>query len=325
MAKHTDKIELDEEYKNIETYKKLVDSQENEKILKTKIIGCLPNQDGTTAAQKWFAVGQFENYQVLIPGTLLGFDNIEGAKDKAGNPVSEYNKSQMYRAYIRAMLGAEIDFVVHNNPSAINSAMKMVVGNRALAMAKKRKSNYFKKDKDGKSKVERAFEAGEPLIGRVVSIASTVVFVEVYGYVMGVLARDVSWRYTENLRDVVSIGEQLHVKFTSLEIDKENETIKATVSIKEAQPNIMRENMQKYRKDGIYLGKISGARNGGYFVQIGNHVDGIDVYCKRITCPDTPHVGDIVSVRLFVFDEENARVFGSIEAVVEKKYSNFVS
>ena len=67
----------------------------------------------------------------------------------------------------------------------------------------------------------------------------------------------------------------------SLEIDKENETIKATVSIKAAQPNIMRENMQKYRKDGIYLGKISGARNGGYFVQIGNHVDGIDVYCKK--------------------------------------------
>lgn len=323
--KHNDVIEIDEEYRNIETYKKLVESQETGKILKTKIVGCLPNEDGTKPNQKWFAVGSYDGYQVLIPAFLMGLDNIETAVDKAGNPISDYNKSQMYRAYIRAMLGAEVDFIVYDDPNAINSALKMVVGNRKLAMEKKRKSNFFKKDKDGKSKVERAFEANEPLIARVVSIASSVVFVEIYGYVTGVLAREVSWRYTENLRDVVSIGEQLHVKFTSLEIDKENETINATVSIKAAQPNVMRENMSKYRKDGIYLGKISGARNGGYFVQLGNHINGIDVYCKKVNCVDTPHIGDTVSVRLFVFDFEHARVFGSIEAVVEKKYQNFVS
>ena len=323
--KHNDVIEIYEEYRNIETYKKLAESQETGKILKTKIVGCLPNEDATKPDQKWFAVGSYDGYQVLIPAFLMGLDNIETAVDKAGNPISDYNKSQMYRAYIRAMLGAEVDFIVYDDPNAINSALKMVVGNRKLAMEKKRKSNFFKKDKDGKSKVERAYEANEPLIARVVSIASSVVFVEVYGYVTGVLAREVSWRYTENLRDVVSIGEQLHVKFTSLNIDKENEKIEATLSIKAAQPNVMRENMSKYYKDGIYLGKVSGARNGGYFVQLGNHVNGIDVYCKKVNCIDTPHIGDTVSVRLFVFDFEHARVFGSIEAVVEKKYQNFVS
>lgn len=324
MRKHNDKIELDEEYQNIETYKRLVESQESEKILKTKIVGCLPNTDGTKASQKWFAIGYYEGYQVLIPGFLLGLD-IENAKDKAGNPITEYNKGQMYHAYIKAMIGAEVDFIVYNDPGAINSATKMVIGNRKLAMEKKMQSNFFKKDKNGKSKVERAYEAGEPVLARVISIASSVVFVEIYGYVTGVIAREVSWRYTEDLRDVVHIGEQLHVKFTSLEIDKEEKTIKATISIKAAQPNIMRENMKKYRKDSILLGKISGARNGGYFVQIGSHQNGIDVYCKKINCIDVPHVGDTVSVRLFSFDEENARVFGSIENVIEKKYQNFVS
>jgi len=322
--KHTDKIELDEEYAKIETYKKLVDSQENEKILKTKIVGCLPNADGVRPNQKWFAIGYYEGYQVLIPAFLLGL-NVEDAKDKAGNPVSDANKTQMYHAYIKAMIGAEIDFIVYNDPGAINTATQMVVGNRQLAMEKKMQSNFFKKDKDGKSKVERAFEANEPVIARVVSIASSVVFVEIYGWVTGVIARNVSWRYTEDLHDVVHMGEQLHVKFTNLEIDKEAKTINATVSIKEAQPNIMRENMKKYRKDAILLGKISGVRNGGYFVQIGNHINGIDVYCKKINCIDTPHVGDVVSVRLFSFDEENARVFGSIENVIEKKYQNYVS
>lgn len=322
--KHTDKIQVDEEYQNIETHKKLVDSQENEKILTTKIVGCLPNADGTKASQKWFAIGYYDGYQVLIPAFLLGLD-VENAKDKAGNPVTESSKAQMYHSYIKAMIGAEVDFIVYNAPGAINSVTQMVIGNRKLAMEKKMQSNFFKKDKNGKSKVERAYEANEPLIARVVSIASSVVFVEIYGYVTGVIAREVSWRYTEDLRDVVHIGEQLHVKFTSLEIDKDAKTINATVSIKAAQPNIMRENMKKYRKDAVLLGKISGARNGGYFVQVGNHVNGIDVYCKKINCIDNPHVGDTVSVRLYSFDEENARVFGSIENVIEKKYQNFVS
>lgn len=121
------------------------------------------------------------------------------------------------------------------------------------------------------------------------------------------------------------IGEQLHVKFLTLDIDKENKTINATLSIKAAQPNVMRENMKKYRKDSILKGKVSGVKDGGYFVQIGDHISGIDVYCRKINCIDLPREGDIVSVRLYTFDEEHARVFGSIEAVIEKKYRNFAA
>ena len=201
----------------------------------------------------------------------------------------------------------------------------MVVGDRITAMQKKQQSNFFKSDKDGKSKVERAFEAGESVIARVISIAKSIVIVEVYGYVAKIIAKEVSWRYTEDLRDVVYIGEQLHVKFLTLDIDKENKTINATLSIKAAQPNVMRENMKKYRKDSILKGKVSGVKDGGYFVQIGDHISGIDVYCRKINCIDLPREGDIVSVRLYTFDEEHARVFGSIEAVIEKKYRNFAA
>lgn len=322
--KHTDKIELDSEYQNIETYKRLCESQEKEKILTMKVVGCLPNKEGTKASQKYFAIGYYDGYQILIPGTLLGL-GIEGAKDKAGNPVTESQKTNMYKAYIKAMIGAEIDFVVYKDPGAINTVTQMAIGDRSRAMEKKRESNFFKQDKDGKSKVERAFEANEALLARVVSIAQSVVFVEIYGFVTAVIAREVSWRYTEDLRDVVHIGEQIHVKFKNLEIDRENKTINGTVSIKDAQPNVMRENMKKYRPESVLLGKISGARDGAYFVQIGDHRTGIDVYCKKVNCIDTPHVGDTVSVKLFIFDDENARVFGSIENIIERKYQNFAA
>lgn len=324
--KHTDQIQLDEEYQNVETYKKLDQSRTEGKILRTQIVGVVPNTTPgiTHASQKYYALGAFEGYQVLIPGSLMGLD-IENAVDKAGNPVSENNKAKMYQAYIRAMIGAEIDFVVYKDERSINAANKMVVGDRITAMQKKRQSNFFKSDKDGKSKVERAFEAGESVIARVISIAKSIVIVEVYGYVAKIIAKEVSWRYTEDLRDVVYIGEQLHVKFLTLDIDKENKTINATLSIKAAQPNVMRENMKKYRKDSILKGKVSGVKDGGYFVQIGDHISGIDVYCRKINCIDLPREGDIVSVRLYTFDEEHARVFGSIEAVIEKKYRNFAA
>lgn len=143
--KHTDQIQLDEEYQNVETYKKLDQSRTEGKILRTQIVGVVPNTTPgiTHASQKYYALGAFEGYQVLIPGSLMGLD-IENAVDKAGNPVSENNKAKMYQAYIRAMIGAEIDFVVYKDERSINAANKMVVGDRITAMQKSSSRTFLR-------------------------------------------------------------------------------------------------------------------------------------------------------------------------------------
>lgn len=314
---------LTETMENIEVYKQFCDSRERGIILSGQVIGCVPNNDVNVVKPefKWYAVVECGGWQVIIPGAFMGFD-VEERRDKAGNEITSSKKANMYKSFIKQMFGAKIEFVVYNSNYSINANAKLVVGNRVEAMKKRRESNYFKSDKDGKSKVERAYEAEESVIAKVISICDSVVWVEVYGQMFKVIAREVSWRYTGNLRDAVHSGDQIHVKFLNLHIDKENKTIDGEVSIKAAYPNTMRENMKKYKEGAILLGKVSGIRGDGYFVQVGNHTNGIDVYCKKINSLELPQVGDSVSVNLFHFDYENARVFGSIEGIVEHKRLN---
>lgn len=310
--------------KEVETYKLLTDSQKQEKILTAKVIGCIPNANEINPEKKYFITAIFRDWQVLIPCMKMGF-NTEGLTDKAGNKLSGHDLGEYYKSNMRKMIGAEIDFCVYKNPLSINSATRQVVGDRSLAMERKRNSNFFKQDKNGKSKMERAFEANESVEARVVTIASSVIWVEIYGYLGKVLARDASWRYTENLHDVASVGDKVRVKFTELNIDRESKTIDAKLSIKAAYPNMQKENMKKYRPDSVLAGKITGSISGGYFVQVGDLNNGIDVFCKKINCVDIPHTGDIVAIKLSIFDEDKGRVFGSIESVIEKRYRGYVA
>lgn len=317
---------LTEEMENIEVYKQFCDSREKEKILSGKVIGCVPNTDPNVSKPefKWYAVVECGGWRVIIPGALMGFD-VDNRRDKAGNEISAFKKANMYKSFISQMFGANIDFIVYDSASSINANAQMVIGNRAAAMAKERQSNYFKSDKDKKSRMERSFDADEAVIAKVVSICDSVVWVDVFGQTFKVIAREVSWRYTENLHDALHVGDQIHVKFLELNIDKENKTIEGEVSIKAAYPNTMKENMKKYKEGSILLGKVSGIRGDGYFVQVGDHINGIDVYCKKINCLDLPQIGDSVSVKLFSFDYDRGRVFGSIEGVVAHKRINLAA
>lgn len=108
--------------------------KKNKEVLKLKIIGRLENPSGIQPNQKWFAVGYYEGYQVLIPSDTLCLDNLEGVINENGNSVSDYVKEQMYRACIGAMIGSEISFVIHDSPNAINPELKLIVGVRVRRM-----------------------------------------------------------------------------------------------------------------------------------------------------------------------------------------------
>lgn len=108
--------------------------KKNKEVLKLKIIGRLENPSGIKPNQKWFAVGYYDGYQVLIPSDTLCLDNLEGVINENGNSVSDYVKEQMYRACIGAMIGSEISFVIRDSPNALNPELKLIVGVRVRKM-----------------------------------------------------------------------------------------------------------------------------------------------------------------------------------------------
>ena len=304
-----------EEIDNIQALNYFLDSQEKKIPIVMRIDGCQPNPNASSPELKWLAVGYVNNWKVLIPAGRMGFTAID-----EDTTMSKENKERAYKAYITQMIGAEIEFLVHPNPKSIGQALKMVIGDRKMALDKKMDSNYFKKDKNGLSRMERAFRDNKSIQARVVTVAKSVVWVEIFGYITQVFARDVSWRFINKLSDVVRVGDIVELKFLELEVDKENKTVKSVVSIKAAHPNTMKENMKKYSQGSIYRGVITGAQD-GYFVQVGSNESGVDVYCKKVNCPDEPRVGDTVAVNLFIFDEEAGRIYGSIERVLERRQS----
>ena len=248
-------------------------------------------------------------WQIIVPAGYMGF-----AKSEFPDNMTPMDKVSKYRAYIKKMVGATIDVVI----VAIDLKSMVAAGNRELAMKDKIKRNYFTYDKNGLSKIERAFKNGKPAQARVVTIAKSVVILDVFGYITPVIARNVEWRFIENLKDVLSVGDIVPVKIMTLELDKDNEEIlECYVSIKDAKENMMKRNMARFTENSSYAGKVTGINN-GYYVQIGDFENGIDVLCKIVHSYENPNLGDTVLVTIGIKDEAIGKVYGRIDEILSK-------
>lgn len=308
---------LERERKKMETYQTFYDSfmsinKSKKKTIPVKIIGIKRNVNLTQPELIVSAVCEFSDsgWQVIVPAGYMGFAesefNIEG--------MTREDKINKYKGYIKKMVGCTIDVVVVR----IKLDDMMAAGNRKMAMDDIVERNYFRSDKNGESLMERAFRNGKFVQARVVTIARSVVWVDVLGYVTPVLARNVEWRFTQNLKDVVHVGEVVNVKIMSLEVDKENHEIKNFfVSIKDAQENMMKKNMDRYTIGSSFAGIVTGIHN-GYYVQIGDAKTGIDVLCKVVNTYEMPNKGDEVLCTINIKEKESGRVYGAIDAILNR-------
>ena len=294
----------------METYKVFYESMQSlrkqiKKTIPVKVLAVAYWEHNKTADMRICASCQFEDsdWQILVPACYMGFE-IEN-KDK----LTDYDKEQIYKSYIRNMQGAYIDIVVQG----VILENKFVGASRVQAMDSIVKQNYFKSDKNGKSKMERCFEQKKPIEARVVTVAKSQVFVDVLGKIVKVFARDVEHRFVNNLKDVICVGQIVPVMITRLAIDKENQLIDIGVSIKDAKEDNTLKNMRNFTPKSEWLGKVTGiTRQKGYFVQIGTMNSGIDVLCKYVACSEMPNVGDTVNVKLTMVNSETGRAAGEI-------------
>ena len=300
-----------EEQKKMSIYKILYESmltknKTEKKVVPVKVVGMKNQENFNEPEIQICAVCQYADtdWVILVPAGYMGFE--------VDDNMNKNDKFRVYRSYIRNMLGATIDIVVQG----IVVDKKIASGSRIDAMQDQIRRNYFKSDANGKSRMERSFAQKKPIDAKVVTVARSQVLVEVFGNILPVFARDVSYRYIENLNDVVKVGDVVKILITRLAIDKENKLIDMGISIKEAKENTTLKNIKNYTIGSEFVGKVSSINN-GYFVQIGQFDNGIDVFCKYVACPEIPNRGDKVIVRINILDKEKGKAFGEILRISE--------
>jgi small subunit ribosomal protein S1 len=310
---------FDEEREKIAVYQVLNESLESatkskKKFITCKVLGAKHNMNGSTPEYRVCAMCQYKDWIILVKADQMGFN------PKEFEGLNNQQKEAKYAKFISNMTFSTINVVI----IGIDVKTKRAAGNRNMAMEYIKDRYYFKSDSNGKSAMEKIFESKKEVFpqARVVTVSKSVVWLEVFGLLTDVYARDVEWRFVENLKSVISVGDLVPVKIMELTIDKENKKVKMRVSIKEAKENMMIRNMQYYNEGDTLAGTVSNIQNGACYVQIGDFKTGIDVLCKIINLDEVPNKKDIVLVTIGKKDNETGRVFGRIEEI-RKRASNY--
>ncbi len=304
-----------DEMRRMEVYNELVVSRRKRSILTGRITQCQINESASDLKMRVMAAVDYKGWKVIIPIGLMGLelDHLD---------ADEYSKAQkesLYQRYLISMLGSTINFIVHQSENSINSAGRIVLGDRDAAMKKMQHEYYIKVNKASqKSKMERAFEAETLVKGRVVSTNKSSCFVEVYGKQVQILKKEMSWRFVSTVGDVVHNDDIVNLKILDLRVNHETEDIDLAVSIRAAQDNTIKRNMRNYKEKSTVMGIVSGIKD-GYWIQVGNYENGIDIYCKKVNCLDSICEGDQVAVTIFSMNYETGQIFGSIENVIKRK------
>jgi predicted RNA-binding protein with RPS1 domain len=249
-------------------------------------------------------------YRIIIPASHMGIDIPEG--------VSNQEKVSLYRKYLGAMIGSTIDYVILK----VDNKEHIAAGSRKIAMAIKRK-HYYMTVKHGLnvSFMEHCVGAKIPVDARVMSVAGSVVRLDVYGVDTKVYAKDAAWRYTSNLSDLFAPGDEIKVLVKSIDKNEKGD-IKIDVSIKEATPNNQAENILKYKVNSVYVGIVSGVNANGYYIDIGDSTTGITAFCTAIHGAEIPQIGDKVSCQIVKIDEESGFTLTKITRIIQKANRN---
>lgn len=140
------------------------------------------------------------------------------------------------------------------------------------------------------------------------NVSPSVIRADIGGIEVKIPIEDVSYGWIDDLQDMVRVGD--HMKVQVLEIDKDSRKVK--VSAKAAQVNPYPECATRYQKRGEYVGKVSGVRDYGVFVNLEPGVDSLAPHLKF------EHVkkGDRVLIRVINVDTGKEQIRSRIVRVL---------
>ena len=186
--------------------------------------------------------------------------------------------------------------------------------NRAIASIK---SVARKERKEAIAKFWETLEVGQVFTGKVKSIVSYGVFVDL-GCVDGLVhITELSWKHIKNPSEVVSVGDEIVVFVKSFDAEKK----KVSLGHKTEATNPWNIFTSQYSEGDVVSVKIENLTPFGAFAEIIPEVDGLihisQIADRRIDSPaDVLSVGDVVDAKIIAIDNEKKKVSLSIRALI---------
>ena len=285
--------------------------------------------EAETTDELWHEIRNAYRTRRILTGTLDGIEQTAGGKTLAtvsfrgfriAIPIREMlvleERMPSGRAYadymnrlnriLGTMLGAEIDFIVKGIDSTTHSA----VASRRDAMLRKRQTFYFGKDASGNPYIY----PGRLVEARVIAVAEKVLRVEAFGIECAIFARDLSWQWVSDVRDLYSVGDRVLVRVQEISgEDAEHLSIRADIRSTFSETSV--DNLKKCQVQSKYAGKVTDLRGGVVYIRLNNGVNAI-----AHTCYDSrmPGKKDDVSFAVTRLDEEHGIAVGIITRIIKR-------
>ena len=254
-----------------------------------------------TAGGKTLATVSFRGFRIAIP---LREMLVLEERMPSGRAYADY-MTRLNRI-LGTMLGAEIDFIVKGIDSTTHSA----VASRREAMLRKRQTFYLGKDTSGNPYIY----PGRLVEARVIAVAEKVLRVEAFGIECAVFARDLSWQWVSDVRDLYSVGDRVLVRVQEISgEDAEHLSIRADIRSTFSETSV--DNLKKCQVQSKYAGKVTDLRGGVVYIRLNNGVNAI-----AHTCYDSrmPGKKDDVSFAVTRLDEEHGIAVGIITRIIKR-------
>lgn len=205
-------------------------------------------------------------FSVRIAGTFRAFCPFsQMSLERIGDPASVVGEKHLF-------LLSEFD----------GKGRNIVVTRRPLLEAER---------KEKKEKVMNALEEGMTVRGRIVSFQKYGAFVDLGG-VEGLLPiSEISWGHVEDIRDVLTAGQELELQV--LKLDREKDRL--SLSLRKIQPDPWLTVEQRYTEGSSCRGKVVRLARFGAFVELEPGIEGLLHISRLGEGKKIKHPGDVLS------------------------------
>lgn len=159
-------------------------------------------------------------------------------------------------------------------------------------------------------------KAGDVINGTVKGIINNGAFVNIGACDVFIPISEISWKRIPKVGDVLSLGQNVSVLLTKINLEDK----RITGSIKRLGKEPWEEFIEQYNVDDVTEGKVIGFANFGAFIEVANGVVGLahisQMSDRRINKPqDVAKLGQIIKVRIINIDNENRKVSFSMKDI----------
>jgi small subunit ribosomal protein S1 len=270
-------------------------------------------------------------FTTRIGGGAAGLSQLEDAW-RAGIPVEGYVEREVKGGYEVRIAGTVRAFCPFSQMDLPRSRPEEGYGKKHLSF---RITGFAEKGRniilsrrvllEDQAEAERearraSLREGMTIKGTVTSIRDFGAFVDAGGVEGLIPVSEIGWGRTEDIRDVLAVGQEVEVAITRLDWVKD----RFTFSLKAMLPDPWETAPEKYPEGSVHLGKVARIASFGAFVTLGPGVDGLLHIsrlggAKRLKHPgEALQVGQAVEVRVENVDVPGRRLSLALAASTDE-------